>query len=168
MPSNSYQELPINLINNYIWDLAKGQVAGQPAVASAVWNIENYGYTPFYPVREPTSASTTQVTPYILYDYMFVPTSGTFWPLQKEEADYIIVGDIPQIFYIKNYIVEALERYDESARGINDHLLSKSGIFTRFKYINVYQENFITDERRLDSFRPKYITCLRVCYEYTK
>lgn len=166
MPENSYQELPINLINQYVWDLAKGNIAGQPPVASAVWNTSNYSFTPFYPVSE-SLAPDSATLPYILYDYMVVPTAGTFWPIQKEEADYIIVGDLPQIFYVKNYILEALERYDETARNINDYLSTKE-CFTRFKYVYSYQENFIIDERRLDSFKPKFITCVRVCYEYTK
>lgn len=162
----SYTELPIVLINNYLWDLAKGEVDGKPAVASAVWDTSTYSFTPFYPVTE-SLAPESATLPYILYDYMFVPGSGTFWPMTKEDADYIIVGDIPQIFYVKNWIVEALERWDESARNINNHLASK-GYLTKFKYINVFQENFIADERRVDSFKPKFITSLRICYEYTK
>lgn len=162
----SYTELPIVLINNYLWDLARGQVDGKPAVASAVWNTNNYEFMPFYPVTENLAPESSKL-PYIIYDYMFVPGSGTFWPMTKEDADYIIVGDIPQIFYLKNWIVESLERWDESARNINDHL-SSQGFLTKFKYINVFQENFIADERRIDSFKPKFITCLRVCYEYTK
>jgi hypothetical protein len=162
----SYTELPIVLINHYLWDLAKGNVSGQPAVASAVWNTNTYPFMPFYPVTE-SLAPESATLPYVLYDYMFVPGSGTFWPLQKEDADYIIVGDLPQIFYVKNWIVESLERWDESARNINDHLASQ-GYLTKFKYINVFQENFIMDERRIDSFKPKFITCLKVCYEYTK
>lgn len=162
----SYTELPIVLINNYLWDLAKGQVQGQPAVASAVWNTSLYPFTPFYPVSE-TLAPDSATTPYVLYDYMFMRGTGTFWPLQQEDADYVIVGDLPQIFYIKNYITEALERFDESARNINNHLASR-GHLTKFKYISVHQENFIMDERKIESFKPKFVTCLRVCYEYTK
>lgn len=162
----SYTELPITLINKYIWDLASGSVSGQPAVASAVWNTSLYSYRPFYPVHE-ILAPDSSVIPYILYDYMVAPKAGTFWPLQKEEAEYIIVGDVPQIFYVKNYIVEALDKFDESAKDVNDHLRS-SGYLTNFKYITVEQENFIADERRLDNYRPKFITCLRICYEFTK
>lgn len=162
----SYTELPITLINKYIWDLASGSVSGQPAVASAVWDTSIYEYRPFYPVHE-MLAPDTSTLPFILYDYMFAPKAGNFWPLQKEEAEYLIVGDIPQIYYVKNYIVEALEKFDESARDVNNHL-SSSGYQTRFKYITVEQENFISEERRLDSFKPKFISCLRLCYEYTK
>ena len=166
----NYKELPVMLINNYLWDRARGLVSGQPS-ASGVWDTSIYtasamSFMPFYPVSENLAVDSSKL-PYILYDYMFVPKAGTFWPLQKEEADYIIVGDIPQIFYIKNYIVDALERFDESARYVNDHLASQN-YKTKFKYITVDQENFIADEKRIDSFKPKFITCLKLCYEYTK
>ena len=110
--------------------------------------------------------------PYILYDYIFAPKSGTFWPMQKEEADYIIVGDIPQIYYLKNWIVDALERFDESAGNINNYLVSNTTASynpsVRFKYLTVDQDNYIADEKRIDSFLPKFITCLKITYEYTK
>jgi hypothetical protein len=162
----SYTELPIVLINNYLWDLASGNVEGQPAVASAVWDTSAYTFRPFYPVSENFAPESNDL-PYILYDYIFLPKPGTFWPMEKEEADYIIVGELPQIYYIKNYIVEALQKFDESARNVNNHL-SASGVMTNFKYITVDQENYIADEKRLDSFRPKLITCLKLTYEYTK
>jgi hypothetical protein len=162
----SYTELPIVLINNYLWDLASGNVEGQPAVASAVWNTSAYPFKPFYPVSE-NFAPDSQDLPYILYDYIFLPKPGTFWPMQKEEADYIIVGKLPEIYYIKNYIVEALEKFDESAREVNNHLLTAS-VSTNFKYITIDQENYIADEKRLASFNPKLITCLKLTYEYTK
>lgn len=159
-------ELAIVHINNYLWDLASGSVSGIPTVSSAVWNISSYNYRPFYPVTE-NLAPDSAVMPYILYDYIFVPKSGTFWPMQKEEADYVIVGDIPQIYYVKNWIVDALERYDESANNVNNHLISASPSI-KFKYITVDQDNYIADEKRIDSFLPKFITCLKLTYEYTK
>lgn len=163
---SSYTELPITLINNYIWELASGSVSGQPAVASAVWDTSLYTYRPFFPVHE-ILAPDSSITPYVIYDYMLAPKAGTFWPMQKEEAEYTIVGELPQLYYVKNYITEALEKFDESARDINYHLQNR-GYITRFKYITVDQRNFIMDERRIDNFKPKFITCLRLTYEYTK
>ena len=159
-------ELAIVHINNYLWDLVSGSVSGQPAAASVVWNASNYQFVPFYPVSE-NLAPDSATMPFILYDYMFLPKAGTFRPLQKEEADYIIVGDLPQIFYVKNYILDALERFDESANKINNHLLSASPSI-KFKYITVDQDSYIADEKRIDSFKPKFITCLKLTYEYTK
>jgi len=159
-------ELPIVHINNYIWDLARGNVVGQPAAPSAVWNTSLYTFTPFYPVSE-TLAPESATTPFILYDYIFMKKAGTFWPLEKEEAEYIIVGDIPQIFYLKNYIIDALQKFDESAQEVNNHLLSASPT-VKFKYISADQERYIADERRIESLKPKFITCVNICYEYTK
>lgn len=159
-------ELAVVHINNYLWALASGSVTGVPTVSSAVWNVALHDFRPFYPVTESLAPDSAQM-PYILYDYIFVSKSGTFWPLQKEEVDYVIVGDIPQIYYLKNWIVDSLKRFDESANNVNNHLLSASPSI-KFKYITVDQENFISDEKRIDSFLPKFITCLKICYEYTK
>jgi len=161
-------DLAVVHINNYLWSLASGSVTGVPQVSSAVWNVNSYSYRPFYPVTENLAPDSAQM-PYILYDYIFVPKQGTFWPLQKEETDYVIVGDIPQIYYVKNWIVDALERYDESARNVNNHILTTaSNSSIRFKYLTVDQDNYIADEKRIDSFLPKFITCLKITYEYTK
>jgi hypothetical protein len=164
-------ELAVVHINNYLWALASGSVSGVSQVSSAVWNVNSYDYRPFYPVTESLAPDSAQM-PYILYDYIFAPKSGTFWPMQKEEADYIIVGDIPQIYYLKNWIVDALERFDESAGNINNYLVSNTTASynpsVRFKYLTVDQDNYIADEKRIDSFLPKFITCLKITYEYTK
>ena len=161
-------DLAVVHINNYLWSLASGSVTGVPQVSSAVWNVNSYSYRPFYPVTENLAPDSAQM-PYILYDYIFVPKQGTFWPLQKEETDYVIVGDIPQIYYVKNWIVDALERYDESARNVNNHIVTTaSNSSIRFKYLTVDQDNYIADEKRIDSFLPKFITCLKITYEYTK
>ena len=161
-------DLAVVHINNYLWSLASGSVTGLPQVSSAVWNVNSYSYRPFYPVTENLAPDSAQM-PYILYDYIFVPKQGTFWPLQKEETDYVIVGDIPQIYYVKNWIVDALERYDESARNVNNHIVTTaSNSSIRFKYLTVDQDNYIADEKRIDSFLPKFITCLKITYEYTK
>ena len=163
---SDYTELPIVHINNYLWDLARGNVSGYPAIASAVWNTSIYQFQPFYPVSE-TLAPDSSTMPFILYDYIFMPKAGNFWPLEKEEADYLIVGDVPQIFYLKNFIVDALQKFDTSAAEVNKHLLSASPT-VKFKYITADQENYIADEKRIDSFKPKFITCLKITYEYTK
>lgn len=159
-------DLPIVHINNYIWDLVSGSVSGQPAASSAVWNAQNYTYKPFYPVSQ-NLAPDSSVMPFIIYDYMFLPKVGTFWPMKKEEADYVIVGDIPQIFYVKNYIMSALEKFDKSAQEINNHI-SSTGTDINFKYITADQDTYIADEKRIDSFKPKFITCIKITYEYTK
>jgi hypothetical protein len=103
--------------------------------------------------------------PYVLYDFMFRPPDGTLWPINKERAIYSIVGDIPQIFYVKNFIFDALRKFDKSARDVNDYVKDSS---IKFKSIHVYQDNFVLDEKRIDSYKPKYITTLTLSYDYTK
>jgi hypothetical protein len=159
-----YTKLPIVLINNYLWGLASGSVSGQPAVSSAVWNTSIYAYKPFYPINENLAPESTTM-PYVLYDFMFRPPDGTLWPINKERAIYSIVGDIPQIFYVKNFIFDALRKFDKSASDVNDYI-NDSDI--RFKSIHVYQDNFVLDEKRIDSYKPKYITTLTLSYDYTK
>lgn len=163
---SNYMELPIVHINNYLWALASGNIPGQPAIASAAWNTSLYSFKPFYPVSE-TLAPDSATMPFVLYDYIFTSRPGTFWPIEKEEADYVIVGDVPQIFYVKNFIVDALQKFDTSAAAVNKYLLTASPT-VHFKYITAEQDNYIADEKRIDSFKPKFITCVKVCYEYTK
>ncbi|NDB83845.1 MAG: hypothetical protein EB127_14140 [Alphaproteobacteria bacterium] len=159
-----YMKIPVVLINNYLWDLASGSVTGNPKVSSAVWNVNSYSYQPFYPVHENT-APESSTTPYVLYDFLFEEPDDTFWPLHKEKAIYSIVGDIPQIFYVKNFIFESLKKFDKSAQEVNNHINDSS---INFKCIHVYQDNFISEEKRIDSFKPKYITTLTLTYDYTK
>lgn len=157
------KDIAVVHINNYIWD-----VVGKSATASVVWNSSNYDYKPFYPVSE-NLAPDSAVLPYVLYDYMFLEKTGTFWPLQREEASYVIVGDVPNIFYVKNLIIDLLEKFDESAINVNNYMISASSSSNiKFKYITAEQDNFIADEKRIESFAPKYITCVKLTYEYTK
>lgn len=159
-----YTKIPVVLINNYLWDLASGSVSGINRVSSAVWNIDQYTYRPFYPVHE-NNAPESDKMPYILYDYIFETPDETFWPIHKEQAIYSIVGDIPSILYVKNFIYENLKKFDKSAQQINNHIKDSS---INFKCVHVYQNNFISEERRLESFKPKYITTLTISYDYTK
>lgn len=162
--ATDYMELPIVQINNYLWSLASGSVSGIAAVSSAVWNTASYTYRPFYPITE-NLAPDSRVMPYVLYDYMPVNRPGTtLYAINKEEATYTIVGDVPQIFYVKNFIYDALNRFDESARNVNEN--SSSSI--NFKFIQCYQDSFVLDEKRIDSYKPKYITTLTIEYEYTR
>lgn len=163
----NYDKLAINLINKYVWDLAKGNVSGTTAVSSSVWNTAQWGeITPIFPVNENFGTGYTDKNPYILYDYLVSGISGTFWPLEKEKATYSIVGTIPDIYYVKNFIFENLKKFDSSAQDINRHL-SDSEI--NFKYIRVEQPSFIAQEYRpADSQLPKYQTTLVLTYEFTR
>jgi hypothetical protein len=166
MPNNvDYTIMPIVLINNYIWGLATGSVSGVSPVASAVWDTSVYAYRPFFPINENLAPDSSKM-PYILYDYIFRDTpESTLYAIYKEEATYTIVGDMPQIFYLKNYIFDQLNNMDVSAREINQYSATNQ---INFKYIDCYQDNFSVDEKRIDSYKPKYITTLKIVYEYTR
>jgi len=159
-----YTKLPIVLINNYLWALASGSVSGYAAVPSAVWNTSTYEYKPFYPIDENLTPNSTTM-PYVLYDFMFRPPDGTLWPINKERAIYSIIGDIPQIFYVKNFIFDTLRKFDKTASDVNNYINDPD---IKFKSIHVYQDNFVLDEKRIDSYKAKYITTLTLSYEYTK
>ena len=160
----SYTELAVTLLNNYIWDLAKGNIVGEPALPDNVWNTSSYKYRPIYPVTE-NLAPESKTTPYILYDFIFQNRkTSTLYAIYREEVTYTIVGEIPQIFYLKNFIMSNLSNMDDTAMQINNH--SNSGI--NFKWVDCYQDNFILDEKTIESYKPKYITTLKICYEYTK
>lgn len=159
-----YTTMPIVLINNYLWDLASGSVSGIPRISSAVWNVSTYQYRPFYPVSE-NLAPESVTMPYVLYDYMYEKPDDTFWPIHREVGIYSIVGDVPQILYVKNFIFDSLKKFDKSAQEVNSHINNQT---INFKSINVFQDNFIADEKRIESFKPKYVTTLTVIYNYTK
>lgn len=159
-----YTTIPIVLINNYVWALANGQVEGVSALPSNIWNTANFQYKPFYPITE-NLAPESKTTPYVLYDYIFQDRPNTtFYAIYREEATYTIIGDIPQIFYVKNFIYDNLTKMDDAAREINKY--SNSNI--NFKWISCKQDSFVLDEKRIDSYKPKYITTLKISYEYTK
>lgn len=181
----TYGKLPISLINKYIWDLAKAETQNvkdahpqnmgesneayatriAPYLAALPFNTDAYnGIQPIFPVSE-NLALDTQTTPFIIYDFLFSPPNGTMWFLEKEQATYTIVGDMPNLFYAKQFIYEALKKFDTSAQEMNNYL-NDSDI--KFKYIKCDQSSFMIDEKRIDSFKPKYVTSLTLTYEYTK
>ena len=67
--------------------------------------------------------------------------------------------------YVRNFIYENLKKFDTSAQEVNLHLNDSS---VKFKYIKCEQANYILDEKRIDSFKPKFATSLIITYDYTK
>ncbi len=126
--------------------------------------VKEIGLVPFFPVSENLAAS-TETTPFIIYDFLFTPPGNTQWFINCEKAVYTIVGELPQIYYLRNFIYESLKKFDISAQGINDHIQDSS---IRFKFIKCEQSNYMLDEKRIDSFKPKFVTSLILTYDYTK
>jgi hypothetical protein len=169
----TYDKLPVSLINKYIWDLANGTVEGSAPLTDNVWNLTywnseaaNTPVVPIFPVNENFGTGFTTSNTYVLYDYVVSGVTGTFWPIEKERVTYTIVGEIPKIYYAKNFIYENLRKFDSSAQEVNRHISDPE---INFKYIRVDQPNFIAQEfRAADSQFPRYQTTLILTYEFTK
>lgn len=158
----SFNNMPIYHINKYIWDLAKGDVDGIDY--SSTWDTSGYTYQPFFPVNESQAAGTDK-TPFIIYDFLYTPPKDTRWFVDCEKAVYTIVGELPKIYEVRNFIYEALKKFDKSAQEINAYIDDSE---IRFKFINCEMSNFMMDEKRTDSFKPKFVTSLVLTYDYTK
>lgn len=183
--TTSYAKMPISLINKYIWDLAKQETQNvkdanpqdigesnddyairiAPYLAALPFNTDSYnGIQPIFPVSE-NLAIDTQKTPFIIYDFLFSQPNGTAWFVDKEQATYTIVGELPQLFYVKTFIYDALKKFDQSAQELNNHIQDPD---ISFKWVKCDQSGFMIDEKRIDSFKPKFVTSLTLTYEYTK
>lgn len=169
----TYDKLAVSLINQYVWDLANGRVDGSSAISDTIWDLTYWNtqaastpVVPIFPVNENFGTGFTTSNTYVLYDYVVSGINGTFWPLEKERVTYTIVGEIPKIYYAKNFIYENLRKFDVSAQDINKHINDSE---INFKYIRVEQPNFIAQEfRPADSQFPRYQTTLILTYEFTR
>lgn len=163
-----YRVIPINLVNNYIWDLAKGDVDGVEGVPPEVWDTSIYTRVPFYPIHENQGADTGGSQPFVLYDYLFEETYGTMYEMKCERAIYTIVASSPaQLYAIKNFIQDTLNKFDQTAQGINKHIASDS---IYFKYVKASQDLFVMQELKQTerSFAPKFASTIVLKYEYTR
>lgn len=163
-----YRVLPINLINNYIWDLANGDVDGVEALPVEVWDTSVYTQKPIFPVHENQGTGTDGSNPFILYDYLFEDMHGTMWELKCERAILTIVAPTPgQLYAIKNFIQDNLNKLDETARSINAHVGDDS---IKFKYVKCTQDLFVMQELKQTerSFAPKFASTLGLYYDYTR
>ena len=163
-----YRVLPINLINQYIWDLANGDVSGVEAIPTEVWDTSVYTYPPMFPVHENQGADTGGTHPFFLYDYLFDEREGTFFAIKRERAIYTIVASSPsQLYAIKNFIQDTLNKFDETAQGINNHIHNES---IKFKFVKCSQDLFVMQELKQTerSFASKFASTLAITYEYTR
>jgi hypothetical protein len=107
--------------------------------------------------------------PYILYDFLYTGVDPTCFPLIREEATLTIIGPIPNIYLVKNFVYDALSKFDISASEINNHIRD-TGI--NFKYVKVRQEQYSLDEKKTvtlsDGTVTRYATTLYVTYEYSR
>jgi hypothetical protein len=163
-----YRVLPINLINTYLWDLINGDVEGVPALSVDIWDPSGYTYPPFFPVHENQGADTGGTSPFVLYDYLFEETKGAMYELKCERAIYTIVTSSPaQLYAIKNFIQDTLNKFDSTAQSVNSHINNDS---IRFKFVKCSQDLFIMQELKQTerSFAPKFASTLSISYDYTR
>ena len=159
-----YTKLPVMLIGNYIWALAKGQVTGSTKLSSTVWDTDAYTVQPIFAIND--SNAITNPNPYILYDFLYTGVEAKTFPLIREEATLTIVGPWNKLYPLKNFIYDALSKFDISAFEINNHI-KDTGI--NFKYIKVRQEQYALDEKKpvgLESGLNH--STLYVTYEYSR
>lgn len=164
-----YRVLPIKLINDYIWDLASGNVSGVEAIPVEIWDTNQYSTAPFFPIHENQSSGlSSSPNPFVLYDYLFEDMHGTMYELKCERAIFTIVASSPeQLYAIKNYIQDNLNKLDETAKSINKHINNDS---IKFKYVKCTQDLFVMQELKQTerSFAPKFASTLGLYYDYTR
>lgn len=159
-----YTKLPVMLIGNYLWDLAKGDVAGSTQLSSTVWDTDAYEIQPIFAIND--SNAITNPKPYILYDFLYTGVEAKTFPLIREEATLTIVGSWDKLYPLKNFIYDTLSKFDISAFEINNHI-KDTGI--NFKYIKVRQEQYSLDEKKPVGLESGLnLSTLYVTYEYSR
>jgi len=159
-----YTKLPVMLIGNYLWALAKGQVAGSTKLSSTVWDTDAYTIQPIFAIND--SNAITNPSPYILYDFLYTGVEAKTFPLIREEATLTIVGPWNKLYPLKNFIYDTLSKFDISAFEINNHI-KDTGI--NFKYIKVRQEQYSLDEKKPVGLESGLnLSTLYVTYEYSR
>jgi hypothetical protein len=167
-----YTAMPVRKICDYLWDLAEGNVAGSTRLPTEVWKIgtDNIRTKIIAPISEKNIPNDLGgKTPFILYDFLYTGVDPTCFPLIKEEATLTIVGELLEVYPLKNFIYDALSKFDISAFEINNHIRD-TGI--NFKYIKARQEQYSLDEKKTvitDSGEgTRYATTLYITYEYSR
>ena len=163
-----YRVLPIQLVNTYLWDLINGTVLNTDSLPSEVWDTSDYNYVPFFPVHENQGTDTGGTNPFVIYDYLFEESEGSMYEIKCERAIYTIVASTPaQLYAIKNFIQDTLNKFDSTAQSINRHINDES---IRFKYVKCSQDLFVMQELKQTerSFAPKFASTLRLYYDYTR
>jgi hypothetical protein len=160
-----YTKVPATLINKYLWDLAKGSVAGVSKVPDTVFGLDvaTYTYQPFFPVSE--NAGTDGETPFITYQSMpRIKYDSNYWIL-KERMIYTVVAPMPNILYICNFINGNLNKIDVAAASINDHIKDPAVIFDKIVSFSV---NLPEESTKFNSVSPRYQAEIIVDFDYRR
>jgi len=167
--------IPIYIISQYVWAEALRQDK------ATLWGIASptFDDCPFFAKVQTDSTGwyspTTNPTgpAYVVYDYIFSQTSGTFWPITKEQGKLEIIGETYRINEIKNFVFDLLNRFDTTAERVNEWIAN--GINTggvdelvgiSFKSIKCVQGSYISDNEGYDYTRNS--SSIVLMYEYAK
>ena len=150
-----YTKQPVFVVNSYIWNNAV-------QLPTNVWDTSTYSYRPIFPVSDSTSLN-SQKMPYILYDTVLNRRTGDLYPMVTETFNYYIVGDVPQIIYIRTFIHDLFRKLDKSAQVVN--MVGDGQTF--FKYFESHQNGEVGEYLTGDSIDKKYVVSLSVRGTYT-
>lgn len=170
-------KLPMELVNDYLWDLITGEVDEDKAMPDTLISLDSYAIgsssiRPFFRVLEPSDVS--DISPTFLYDSLFMPPNNTSWFVEKEQSTITIKAEIDKIFEIERYLYNSLKKFDQTAQELNKYLLSKYGqefidLGTWFKYIKCDQDYYEYNKQTttLDPTQKYAYSTLILTYEYT-
>lgn len=151
---------PPAIINAYVWN--------EFTVNSPNFVAQYNGVVPIFPVRDALGdESTWGSKPYIVYDNMARFRTARFYGIRKEQLLYSIRGDVPQIFTVRDLIVDVLDRADDTAKDVNFYSgqnLNNPLIF--FHDFRVYQMSETSEKTDNISNRQYYATELIIEYQY--
>lgn len=151
-----YTDLAVYDMNKYIWVQAQ-------ALTPDVWDVSKYNsIVPIYPVTD--SNSIQDDAPYILYDTLFETRMNDIPQMITERVTYHIIGDVPDILYVRRFMYDIFSRLEDSAATINEISTSCN----TFKYTEVWQDTNITEFQEPKSIRPRMVTSLKVKAVYTQ
>jgi hypothetical protein len=156
------------IINNYVWDKFKEY---RPEIAL------KYNYVmPFIPVSDVRAGKLPwKDNTYVVYDsyYMNRTSNRQFYPIKTAQMIYSIKGSIKEIFDWRDFIVNLLDRGDQSGQDINnpgviDYLSPelRSQVKTHFHCTNVFQVNSINQSTQQSGVEKDFSTDLIIKYDY--
>lgn len=153
-----YTDHAVNDLIKYVWD---------GLVAANVLDSADYGtLVPFAPLQDlPQFANVFGEAPYLVYVVTSLPADNPteWWRMRDEVTFTIFTPDVDKAEEIKNWMIERLRKFDESARVLNNH----SGISGKFNFHTVYFMSAMpADEARSEDGRVQIEASF--CIEYVR
>jgi hypothetical protein len=142
--SNDYRVTGIHQINKWLWFKLKDFVWDGTNKAFNAYkdsgNAAGVGLIPIIPRQQIPEFTGLSDAPFIVYNYVISPRSTEFF-LKREQGVYTIYDTNPgRSRAIQNYMVDLLEKWDWTAKQINDYIWT-DGVNTNdgydFKYVGV-------------------------------